>query len=199
MFNHSLKLRPSAIAVSFAFSLVAIQPFSSPSKLQAQDDLRLVNEPRAGDGSLLNEFEAEEGRFLELVEQEKAVYQEKIEAEVEEGLKIARDQMGVDSEVAIADLKILLETVDRAIDLDVEVPLPLRNQIESAVREASRRAVGENARRAEAEQNRAASIERVRLVEKTARDEIKIGQLMERFSSLMAEGRYRAAEDDVAV
>ncbi|MCH8150458.1 MAG: hypothetical protein IH987_21175 [Planctomycetes bacterium] len=85
--------------------------------------------------------------------------------------------------------------VDRAIDLDVQVRTRLRGRIESAAREARRRAVIETERRSRAEQNRAAALERVRLVEKTTRDEIKIRQLMERFNSLRAEGRYREAED----
>ena len=182
MSTHRLNFWASVIAVSFAFMLMA-DHCSRPTSLKAEDSLRLTNETPSA-GSRLTEFEAGEGRLLRRLEQEKAVYQQKIEAEVNAGLRTARDRMGVDSEGAIRDLKILQQMLHKTIGLDNEVRTRLLRQIEAAMREANRRSVEESLRQMRAQQNRADAIERLRQVDEKYRDENKISQLMQRFNSL---------------
>ena len=146
---------------------------------------------------MLAEVQAE-GNFLNTVENNQQVLEEKIKTEVEQALNEARDQMGTNPEGAKRDLKIQLETIEKSPDLGPDTRAQLKGQVESAIREAGRRAVEVEARRALAEQNRAAAEERQQLVEETARDRQKIKQLMDRFNSLMDEGRYQEAEDIIA-
>ena len=168
-------------------------------------DLRLVNlqdpgaggaPPAAGRG-LLAEVQGE-GLFLNQVENIQQVQEQKIKTEVEQALNKAREQMGTQPEGAKRDLKIWLETIERSPDLGPDTRAQLKNQIESAIREAGRRAVEVAARVAQAEENRAAADERQQLVEETARTRQKVKQLMDRFNSLMDEGRYQEAEDVIA-
>ncbi len=194
MSTHRLKFWPSVVAVSFFFMHMG-EHCSSPTSLKAQGHLRLANDPPSRARSRLTEFETEDGRLLRRLEQENAVYQQRVEAEVNAGLRTARDRMGVDSEGAIRYLKILHQMLHRAIDLDNEVRTRLLHRIEAAMREASRRSVEESSRRMRAQQNRAEAIERLRQVDRKDRDEIKISQLMQRFNSLKAEGRFREAEE----
>jgi len=173
-------------------------------------DLRLINlqDPAAGEaaagaappapgGGLLAEVEAG-GDFLANVEASQQILEQKIKTEVERALNQARDQMDTNPENARRDLKIELETIERSPDLGPETRAQLKSQIESAIREAGRRAIEVAARKALAEENRAAAEERQQLVEETARNQQKIRQLMDRFNSLMDEGRYQEAEDIIA-
>jgi len=167
-------------------------------------DLRLVNlqDPDAGaapqpGGGLLAEVEGE-GMFLNQVESNQQVLEQKIKTEVEQALNQAREQMGSNPESAKRDLKIWLETIERSPDMGPDTRAQLRNQIESAIREAGRRSVEHAIRVAQAEENRAAADERQQLVEETARNRQKVKQLMDRFNSLMDEGRYSEAEDVIA-
>lgn len=168
-------------------------------------DLRLVNlqdpdaggAPLLGAGGLLAEVEGE-GLFLRQVEGNQQVLEQKIKTEVEQALSQAREQMGSNPESAKRDLKIWLETIERSPDLGPDTRAQLRNQIESAIREAGRRSVEFAIRVAQAEENRAAADERQQLVEETARNRQKVKQLMDRFNSLMDEGRYQEAEDVIA-
>jgi tetratricopeptide (TPR) repeat protein len=167
--------------------------------------LRLINmqDPDAAEapplgGGLLAEVEGEGGLFLNQVESNQQVLEQKIKTEVEQALNQAREMMGSNPESAKRDLKIWLETIERSPDLGPDTQAQLRNQIESAIREAGRRAVEFAIRVAQAEENRAAADERQQLVEETARDRQKVKQLMDRFNSLMDEGRYQEAEDVIA-
>ncbi len=178
MSAHRLNFWPSVVAVAFAFMVLA-DHCSSPTSLKAQDSL--------GDG-----------RFLRRIEQEKSVYQQKIEAEVNAHLRTARDRMGEDSEGALRNLKTLQQIVQKAPGLENEVRTQLLRRIEAAMREANRRSVDESFRRIQAQQSRAAANERLRQLDKKARDEIMISQLMQRFNALKAEGNYREAEQVAA-
>jgi hypothetical protein len=153
--------------------------------------------PPAAGGGLLAEMEAE-GAFLNNVENSRQLLEQKIKTEVEQALNQARGQMETNPESAKRDLKIQLETIEKSPDLGPDARAQLKNQIEAAIREAGRKAVEVAARTALAEENRAAADERQQLVEETARRQQKVKQLMDRFSSLMDEGRYQEAEDIIA-
>ncbi|MDP6445944.1 MAG: hypothetical protein QF805_19300, partial [Pirellulaceae bacterium] len=165
--------------------------------LLAQDPaLKLVH--FQDDGSLLKSFANEERAFLNKIETQKKIQQSIIEAEVEEGLNQARQQMSTNAEGAARELKLLLEGVERTPELDPEVRSQLRDRIETAVQQAQRREVTEADRRAFQEEAAAAAEEARRLVAQLARNRLKVQQLMARFNSLMDEERYIQAQTDVA-
>ena len=163
----------------------------------SNEPLRLVNFDEEGGADLLHTVE-EEGFFLNDVTNADAIIQEKIKTEVVQGLKVARDKMGIDSEGAKQDLKLLLENVERAPRLEPDVRAELRLQIQSAVREASRRAIAEHDAKATEEQNLATAQEAQRISDELLRKGEKLRQLTARFNSLMEEGRYVEAEEQVA-
>ena len=168
-------------------------------------DLRLINlqdpgaagAPPAAGGGLLAEVQGE-GLFLDQVENLQQVQEQKLKTEVEQAISKAREQMNKQPEAAKRELKIWLETIERSPDLGPDLRAQLKNQIEGAIREAGRLAIEVAARVAQREENRAAADERQQLVEETARDRQKVKQLMDRFNSLMDEGRYQEAEDVIA-
>lgn len=163
-------------------------------------DLSLTNpapEARAA-GDLLREYEGEAGGFLDTVERTKRIQSQVIQTEVERGLAAARERMGADPERARVDLKLLLDRVDRAPDLDAGVRAELRERIEAVVRVAQSREVIVQSQRADAEENQAAAREALLLLEKTERRQQTVKQLMDRFNTLLDEGKYLLAEQDVA-
>ena len=94
------------------------------------------SDPKASLTKLLDkkdEFEAGEGRFLELVAQENAKIVREMKGEVESGVQAAFVEAMFDQDQAISDLKILLEAVDRAIDLDVDTRAELRRHVSEAI------------------------------------------------------------------
>ena len=89
---------------------------------------------------LLSELEPTSD-LLDQVQADREVLAGKVMAEVAEGLSQARRQMGTDSATAIQGLKIILDNVERAVDLNPEIRAQLRDRIVTAMREASRRQV----------------------------------------------------------
>lgn len=151
----------------------------------------------SGAGSLLAEFEAEAGigDFLKKVNDQKQVQTEILQAEVETGLSTARDNFDVNPAKAQQDLKLLLEQIERAPDVESETRAQLRDQVVAAIQEARRRDVENSERdqlRLEAE---AAAKERQRIVEQLGRRELAIKQIMDRFNALMDERRFREAQE----
>ncbi|TVS07715.1 MAG: hypothetical protein EA424_29460, partial [Planctomycetaceae bacterium] len=149
-------------------------------------------------GALLQELLDSGGGFMANVENLAAIDEQRMRAQVEQEMTEARDRMRTNPEGAKRDLKLLLETIDRSDSLTPENRTQLRRQVEGAIREAERREIEVRNRRELAEANRAASEERQRAVEETARTRQKIKQMLDRFNSLMAEGRYNDAEDIIA-
>ncbi|MEC9096519.1 MAG: hypothetical protein VX776_07810, partial [Planctomycetota bacterium] len=131
--------------------------------------------------------------FLENVENERKVLAGKLQAVVENGLREARDLMGRSPEKAIQELKLLLEQVDSATDVDGETRQQLRKQIEDAIRETGARQVDVDEQKMLA-QSREANAQRLKnLADETARKQELITSLMEKFNVLMDEA---ALEDD---
>jgi hypothetical protein len=161
-----------------------------------QVDLRLVKQPAAGgEGGLLDSVP--EGAFLDSVEQQNRIITQIIQAEVEAELESARDRMATNPEGVINDLKLKLAHIRRVAELDADVAAQLVDQIESALKEASRRSVERDEEMQLAQEAAAAARERKRLVDRLGKDQQKAKQLMARFDSLMMEGRYREAEEGV--
>ena len=70
--------------------------------------------------------------------------------------------------------------------------------LQSALREAARRKVEFEQTRQQRQENVAAARERLLVQEGLLHNQEKTKQLMARFNSLMAEGKFRSAEDPVA-
>ena len=150
-------------------------------------------------GGLLDEVVAEQaaldGAFLDAEEDRKRLQTEVIRAEVEFGLGRARELFDVDPQGAIADLKVLLENVERAPDLEAEVRAQLRDQIVTAIKEGQRRQIEKDERDQLRAERQAAAQERERIIREAERREEKIKQIIARYNSLMDEWRFREAEE----
>ncbi|MDX1948383.1 MAG: hypothetical protein SFU86_23540, partial [Pirellulaceae bacterium] len=163
----------------------------------AETDLRLVASGPPAASSLLAEVLAEPS-FISDVEKEKQVKEGLVKAQVENGLNEARNLMRSAPDQAEQDLKVLLENVERSVDLDASVRSQLREQIETAIREARRNRVLVDNQKATAEEQKAAAIEMQRINDQLLLDQQRLKQIMDRFDSLMDEGRYDVAVNEVA-
>ncbi len=136
---------------------------------------------------------ADDGRFLNDVDLDRVRNARVIEAEVTNRLAAAREQMSTDPDGTRDALKLLLDNLERAPDLNPDVRARLRNQIIAAIRESSARAVEVEARRAEIAEREAIAQERIALTEQLLRDEERARVIMEMFDALMDEGKYSEA------
>ena len=148
-----------------------------------------------GAGSFLEEVKDELGAGLELFNEgnKRAVQTQIIKSEVEDSLKRNRDLMATQPDVSQANLKLMLENVERAPDLDVGVKAQLRDQLETAIRTAAQRKIVKDAQDQVAAEAKANAVERQRRLDALERRQDKLRQIMERFGSLMEEGRYAEA------
>jgi hypothetical protein len=193
---------PEALAVREAARKLAAGGGKAPAAA-AEPDLKLArfDDPAATGGatagSLLEEVLAEKPGFITDVEKQRAVLSGKIRAEVENGLNAARRIMGDSPSIAEQDLKALLESIERSPDLDAEVRGQLRDQIENAIRQARQQALVVDEARARAEEARGQAEELQRINDQLTLDQLRLKQVMDRFDSLMAEGRYDLADQEV--
>ncbi|WP_158265038.1 hypothetical protein [Blastopirellula marina] len=164
---------------------------AATSQLGDDDSLRMVN-AQAQPGA---DLDADEGNFLNEVQQSQIRQAEVIRIEVENALANAREQMGVQPEMVKDSLKLLLESVDRAPELQADVRRNLRNKIVNAIQMADRRAVQVEAARLERDENAAIAAERIRITETLLRDEERVRSIMEMFNALMDENKYVEAEE----
>jgi hypothetical protein len=132
------------------------------------------------------------------VEHERQVIKGVISAEVQNTINQARGKMSTDPQSAIQDLKLQLEKVRQSPELEPDVRDQLCDQIQAALRAASQREVEETERRRQVLENLAAAKERELINENLMLKQQKLKQLLERYNSLMLEGRYRLAEEAAA-
>ena len=121
-----------------------------------------------------------------------------ITAEVQTAINHARGQMGQNPEAAIQELKTQLENVKRSPDLRPEVRDQLVDQLQGAIRTGDQRQIEDNQRRKEHLERLARRRSGSCSTENLLGKQQKLHQLMERFNSLMDEGRYRMAEEGPA-
>lgn len=153
----------------------------------------------ADEGDLLGQVIADEGgRGIDAVQQRSDVITSATKSDVREALEKARNEMATDPSTAEADLKLQLGIVQDTPDIDADVQAQLINQLKSAVREAANRKVELDEERRSTEEALAQRLARQRVIEEIERDQMKVQQLMDRFSSLMKEGRYVEADEQVA-
>ncbi|WP_161603405.1 hypothetical protein [Blastopirellula marina] len=161
------------------------------SQIGDDDSLRMVN-AQAQPGA---DLDADEGNFLSEVQRQQIRQAEVIKIEVENALANAREQMGVQPAMVKDSLKLLLESVDRAPELQADIRRGLRNKIVSAIQMADRRAVQVESERLERDENAAIAAERIRITETLLRDEERVRSIMEMFNALMDEHKYVEAEE----
>lgn len=138
------------------------------------------------------------GQLAAGVAQERQILAEAITKDVQASINMARQLMATDPETAREQLKLKLDEVSRVPDLAPEVREQLLNQLRTAIRQADVRVVELNEQRRRAAQAEAQATERRLIAEGLLLKEQKLTQLMERFNSLMKEGRYELAEVEAA-
>jgi DNA-binding CsgD family transcriptional regulator len=144
----------------------------------------------SGDG----EPETADGELLDQVERQQRVYQQFLRTEVRNVVGQARGLMGADPEQAVNMLKLTLEKVAQAPEIDPELRAQLEDQIEAALQSASQQAMVKTERDLRREQIAAEGRARQQINRELFIQEEKVNQLMARFNALMDEERYRDAE-----
>jgi hypothetical protein len=157
--------------------------------------LRLGGASADPSADLLEYLDRQPGADLSDFEQQRRVRAQVVQEEVLNQLAQIRR---LPPERATQELKLLLESVRQATEIEMDVRNQLSARIRSAIREASRLEFEEEEQRAIAEESRAAAQEARRIAEELGRRDERLKQLMERFNSLMVEGRYQDADREIA-
>ncbi|NQT12542.1 MAG: VWA domain-containing protein, partial [Planctomycetes bacterium] len=139
------------------------------------------------------------GGFMHAVQSQRKRIEQMITANVQNTINQARGKMSDAPEAAIQDLKLQLENVRRAPELEPDARDQLVDQLQAAVRQAEQRQTEVEERRQQQHEALAAAKDRAMMTEDLLRRDQKMEQLMERFNYLMEEGRYRIAEETVAL
>jgi tetratricopeptide (TPR) repeat protein len=150
------------------------------------------------EGSLTDRF-APEGVLLDETEQEKRVFSQMLRREVENTAIDARRQMRDSPELAAQQLKLTLQNVERATELDAATRAQLMDKLQTALREVQRASAIKDELDAEREEALAASRERQMLNARLARQQEKEKQLTERFMALIDEKQYDEAGQLAAI
>jgi len=177
----------SAAAVSWA----ATPPGADP-KISKSEPLQLAAVTKLPSR---DEEPEQPGALLESVEQQNRLITDAVRTEVDNELRQARGRMSAEPLKVEQALKLMMERVMQTPEINAEVRAQLRSQLETALREANRRAATKEIIDQQIEEARAAALDRLRVTDALARDQEKLKQLMDRFNSLMAEGRYAAADE----
>jgi hypothetical protein len=187
---------PEALAIQEAARKGAAGARPQPS---SEPELRLAAaEAPAAPSGLLAEVLAAEPGFLSTVESERRVLASRMRAEVEHSLATARSTMSTNPDQAEQDLKLTLEVIERTPELEPELRGQLRQQVENAIREARRRKIEVERQIADAEARRAQAQEQERLDQALSIQTQRIKQIVDRFSSLVAEQRYNVADEQIS-
>jgi hypothetical protein len=137
--------------------------------------------------------------ILDAVQAERNRLSGRARAEVRAALEQARRQLTADPTGVSTSLKSLLQSIEAQSDLDPAVRRELRSQIGSSIRAAQQREVAFAEAQASAQESQAAAAANLRIVDEALQREQRIKQLVEQFNGLMREGRFREADDEVAM
>ncbi len=135
-----------------------------------------------------------EGRLLADIDAQNRLITNLIRTEVENEMRESRSRMASEPAKVEQSLKLMMQRVMQAPELKAEVRSQLRTQLETMLREANRRAATKDIIDQQIQEARAGALDRLRIAGALARDQEKVKQLMDRFNSLMDEGRYTAAD-----
>ncbi|MBW8884304.1 MAG: hypothetical protein JF612_05900, partial [Planctomycetia bacterium] len=136
--------------------------------------------------------------LLGTLQEERLVIVGKLRAEVETSLSVARRTMLEDPGRAEQDLKLSLETLDRAPDIEPPLRDQLRRQLQAAIRRARLQKAEADQRLADRQAAAAAAHELERVNQSTVSLQQKLQQLVDRFNALVDEGRLDIAQDQAA-
>jgi tetratricopeptide (TPR) repeat protein len=140
-------------------------------------------------GSLVDKFD-QKGAFLDQVEQQKRVFSQMLRKEIENTIVDARRQMGDNPTAASQQLKLALQNVERAPELNPDVRAQLTDKLQIALREVQRAETIKEEVDAARQQEMASARERQLLNERLSRNQEKEKQLIGRFDALVDERRY---------
>ena len=158
-----------------------------------EGDITLV-QPQSVEPGLLDRV-ASDGTFLDQVEKERRVYAEMLSKEIQNQIVDSRSEMASNPTLAIQNLKLALESVTRAADLEAAKRAELLTLLQVALKEARYQASLKDELDRQREEQLAAVRERKLLNERFNRDREREKQLMSRFNALMDERRYLEATD----
>ncbi|MDZ4784178.1 MAG: VWA domain-containing protein, partial [Planctomycetia bacterium] len=143
-----------------------------------------VPAPAAGDRF------ADDGSFAEQVATDRKVMEQYMRNMVRNSIDQARRLMSQDPEASISALKLLMEDVSRALDLEADVRGQLQDQVEAALRTAEGRLQEKVSRDVSRQAYDAAQRDRQLALQSIQLEENKLTELIARFDSLMDEQRY---------
>ncbi len=135
------------------------------------------------------------GDLLENIERENQIISGIIQTQTSNTIKNARMQMANNPLGVKESLKAALEQIRQAPELNTEMRSRLRSELQIMLRESERRQVEKDVRDQAEQAVIASGKERMRLLNAMETKQEKIHQLMDRFNSLMSEGRYLLAEE----
>lgn len=136
-----------------------------------------------------------DGDFIEQALKDREIMAAIMQANVQTALNDARGIMSTDPETAINNLKLILEQIRRAPELDENLRVQLVAQLEAALRAARREAEAKAHRDLMAQQVAAAAAELEEINRELTAREARIDAWMDQFNSLLREGRFREARD----
>ncbi|NOZ41371.1 MAG: VWA domain-containing protein, partial [Planctomycetes bacterium] len=190
----------------------AAAPAAAPTLAPVEGDISLVQQPAGqvvpgtvvnepapilGSG-LLSQMTGQVvggGEFLDQVEQERRVFVDMLRKEIQNTLIDARALMTTHPQVAIQDMKLALESVQRVADLDASRRAELVSKLRSALKEAHYQASLKDELDRQREEELAASQAQKLINERLTRRIEREKQLMSRFNALTDERRYSEAEE----
>jgi tetratricopeptide (TPR) repeat protein len=144
---------------------------------------------------LLLEGTAPGGGFLDEVERERRVFVGMLEREITNAVIAARERMRTEPQAVIQELKLALENVRRAPDIDAGKRAELEDKLQIALREAMRQSEIKDELDRLRDEEVAAAREQRYLEDQLARRIERESQLMSRFNALMDEKHYVEAEE----
>ena len=157
----------------------------------AANDLNMV-------GALPAAPNSNEGLVSGSLNQQQSAITQAMQAEVQTVINTARSQMRTNPEAALQSLNMQMEKVKQVPELPPDARDQLAGQLLRALRQGQSVQREVEFRRQREQEARARGIEQMLVQENLARNQQKLKQLMDRFDSLMEEGRYRVAEDSAA-
>ena len=169
---------------------------AAPSEAAPAADapIELVRPAPAAGGDDLSR-QGGDGAFLAEVEQERRVFAEMLAREVETIVLDARSRMTTEPELVIQELKLSLDNVKKAADLDEARRAEMVDKLEFALREAARQSDIKDELDRQREEQLAVARERQFLNERLIRRLDREKQLMDRFNALMDERRFIESQE----
>jgi hypothetical protein len=143
--------------------------------------------------------ELTDGQLIDEVEKGRRLYAEYLRSEVRNAVAQARRELATDPEGARDLLKLVLEKISPAPELDAELRAELRAPLEAALQAAHQQALAAAEKDLRRRQTEAEAQARERVHRELYREGQKVEQLMARFNSLLDEQRFRDAEAVAAI